>query len=137
MGAITALRLAARDQAITGAVAIATGWGRLAALDALSKRGVTDLRASYVDGLTLPEIMAEVEATNDAVVAGLGGRPTLFIAAERDMMVTPASVRELYDRAPEPKSYEIIDSDHTFAGEKARSVILTWLNALHPRPTGP
>jgi len=33
---------------------------------------------------------------------------------------TFVGVRELYERAPEPKSFATIDSDHTYAGERAR-----------------
>ena len=50
-----------------------------------------------------------------------------------DGMVSPSSVRELYDRAPEPKWLASVDSDHTYAGEHARAVVLEWLNARRPR----
>jgi hypothetical protein len=48
-------------------------------------------------------------------------------------MVAPASVRELYDRAPEPKAFALVESDHTYAGEHARGDVLQWLNHRHPR----
>ena len=35
-------------------------------------------------------------------------------------MVSPQSVRELYDRAPEPKWFATVDSDHTYAAERSR-----------------
>ena len=54
MGATTALCAAGRDPSLAGAIAIATGWGRPQALDALAARGVVDLRSGYVDGLALP-----------------------------------------------------------------------------------
>ncbi len=57
-----------------------------------------------------------------------GGRPSLYVAANRDAMVSPKSVRELYDRAPEPKSFATIESDHTYAAEHARAAVLEWLN---------
>lgn len=133
MGAITALRLCARDPAIAGAVAIATGWGRVSAVTTLAERGVTDLRSAYVDGASLLEILHQAEASTPATLAALAGRPVLYVAADRDGMVTPQSVRELHDRAPEPKTFVTIESDHTFAGERSRSAVLQWLNALHPR----
>src|SRR5579875_2039300 len=55
MGAMTALFTAAADPSITGCIAIATGYGRPSAIDALRGKGVTDFRSSYVDGLALPE----------------------------------------------------------------------------------
>ncbi len=54
----------------------------------------------------------------------LAGRPTLFIAAERDGMVSRASVEELFARAPEPKSFATVASDHTFAGDNSRAAVL-------------
>jgi hypothetical protein len=47
-------------------------------------------------------------------------------------MVSPRSVRELYGRAPEPKTFALIDSDHTYAAEHSRATVLEWLNERHP-----
>jgi putative redox protein len=133
MGAATALRACAADAAIAGAIAIATGYGRPSALAALGTRGALDLRGAYVDGLTLPEMVAQSEPRLDAALAALAGRPVLYVAAERDGMVSQASARELFERAPEPKSFVTIESDHTYAGENARAAVLAWLGERHPR----
>ena len=133
MGATTALCVAGRDPSLAGAISIATGYGRPAVLDALAARGVVDLRASYVDGLSLPELAHAWEPILDEGLAGLAGRPALFIAAERDGMVSRASVDELFRRAGEPKTLATVDSDHTFAGDASRSPVLQWLGAMHPR----
>jgi pimeloyl-ACP methyl ester carboxylesterase len=132
MGATTALCVAGRDASIAGAVSIATGYGRPSALDALAGRGVVDLRSSYVDGLSLPELAHAWQPLVDDLLPALAGRPVLFVAAERDGMVSRASVEELYARAPEPKSLQTVASDHTFAGDNSRTVVLQWLNGLHP-----
>ncbi len=137
MGATTALCVAGRDPSMAGAVSIATGYGRPTVLDALAARGVVDLRSSYVDGLALQEIAHEWQPLVDEALPALAGRPVLFIAAERDGMVSRASVSELYDHAFEPKTLSSIASDHTFAGDNSRTAVLQWLNALHPRATGP
>jgi alpha-beta hydrolase superfamily lysophospholipase len=143
MGATTALCVAGRDTSLAGAVSIATGYGRPSVLDALAARGVVDLRSSYVDGLTLQEIAHEWQPLVDDALSRLAGRPVLFVAAERDGMVSAASVTELYERAGEPKTLATIASDHTFAGDNSRTAVLQWLNALHPRaaaspaPDGP
>ncbi len=133
MGATTALRACAADSAIAGAISIATGYGRPGALAAFALRGTVDLRSSYVDGLTLPELVTATEAVLDAALAALCGRPVLYVAAERDGMVSAASAAELFARAPEPKSFVTIASDHTYAGENARAAVLAWLNDRHPR----
>ncbi len=133
MGAVTALCAAARDPHIAGAIAIATGYGRPAALATLASRGVVDLRSSYVDGLSLPEVAAAWEPLLADALPRLAGRPVLYVAAEADGMVSPASVRQLFDRAPEPKTFATVLGNHTLAGENARSAVLSWLDALHAR----
>jgi pimeloyl-ACP methyl ester carboxylesterase len=133
MGGMTAIFTAALDARILGTVAITTGYGRPTSLAALQKAGATDFRSAYVDGVSLPELVEGIDARYEALLPRLLGRSSLYVAAQRDAMVNPRSVRELYDRAPERKTFETIDSDHTFAGERARSVVLQWLNELHPR----
>ncbi len=133
MGAATALVAAANDPRVAGAVSIATGLGRPSALEALSLRGTVDLRSAYVDGLTLPDMAAQMSPRLSAALPRLAGRPVLYVSAERDMMVTRDSAEELFERAPEPKSFASIDSDHTYAGENARATVLAWFNERHPR----
>ncbi len=135
MGATTALCVAGRDPSIAGLVSIATGYGRPSALDALSARGVVDLRSSYVDGLALQAAAQAWQPEVDAALPRLAGRPVLLIAAERDGMVSRSSVQDLYDRVPSPdKTLVTVNSDHTFAGDNSRSAVLQWLNPRHPRP---
>lgn len=133
MGGMTAIFTAALDPRILGVVAIATGYGRPTSLSALRRAGATDFRSSYVTGVTLPELVEGVDARYDALLPRLAGRPTLYVAANRDAMVNEASVRELFERAPQPKSLVSVESDHTYAGERARTSVLEWLNELHPR----
>jgi pimeloyl-ACP methyl ester carboxylesterase len=133
MGAVTALCAAARDRAIAGVVSIATGYGRPAALAALAGRGVVDLRSSYVEGLTLLEVASGWESLLPGALPLLAGRPSLFIAAETDGMVSVASVRELFERAPEPKTFASVPGNHTNAAENSRGAVLAWLGARHAR----
>lgn len=133
MGAMTALLAGARDPKIAGVVSIATGYGRPTALASLQRAGVADFRSAYVDGAPLPDLVRGVDERYDELLPRLAGRPTLFVAASRDAMVNRASVDELYNRAPDPKTLAVIDSDHTNAGENARREVLEWLNGLHPR----
>lgn len=133
MGATTALCTAGGDATIAGAISIATGYGRPAALDALSRGGVVDLRSSYVDGLALPELANQWQPLLEAALPRLAGRPVLYVAAERDGMVQRKSVDELFERAPEPKTFATVASDHTFAGDNSRAAVLAWLNEMHPR----
>jgi pimeloyl-ACP methyl ester carboxylesterase len=131
MGGMTAIFTAAFDPNVVGTIAIATGYGRPTSLQSLQRIGATDFRASYVVGVTLPELVAGVDRRYDELLPRLGGRPALFVAANRDGMVSPTSVRELYDRAPDPKWFATIESDHAYAAENARATVLEWLNQRH------
>lgn len=133
MGGMTAIFTAALDPRILGVIAIATGYGRPTSLESLRRVGAADFRSSYVVGVDLPELVAGVDQRYAQLLPRLAGRPALYVAADRDGMVSPSSVRDLYDRAPEPKWLATIDSDHTYAGEHARAVVLEWLNARQPR----
>jgi alpha-beta hydrolase superfamily lysophospholipase len=133
MGAATALLTAAQDPSIDGAIAIATGYGRPTALATLRAAGAVDFRSSYVDGVDLPTLFEDADARFERWLPQLQGRPALYVAASRDAMVSPSSVLELFERAPEPKAYAQIESDHTYAGEHARAAVLQWLNERHPR----
>ena len=133
MGAMTALFAAAEDPGIAGTISIATGFGRPSALNALREKGVRDFRSAYVDGLALPDLVRGVDERFDRALPKLAGRPQLYIAGDRDAMVSRRSVEELYERAPDPKTFLTIGSDHTYAAENSRGEILQWLNELHPR----
>jgi pimeloyl-ACP methyl ester carboxylesterase len=133
MGAATALCVAGNDPSIAGAVSIATGWGRPQALAALTNKGAVDLRSAYVDGASLPEIVDSWLPLLEAALPQLAGRPTLFVAADRDGLVSQSSVKELFEQASEPKTFSVVSGDHTFAGENARGTILEWLAERHAR----
>lgn len=138
MGAMTAIFTAAADPSIGGTIAITTGYGRPTAIDALrpttgSGQARVDFRSGYVDGAALPDLVKGVDERFAEALPRLAGRPQLYVAAQRDAMVSPRSVEELYQRAPEPKDFVIIDSDHTYAGDNSRGEVLQWLNARHPR----
>lgn len=131
MGGMTAIFTAALDPNVMGTIAIATGYGRPTSLETLQRVGVPDFRSSYVVGVTLPQLVKDVDLRYSELLARLAGRPALYVAASRDAMVSPKSVRELYDRAPEPKSFATIESDHTYAAEHARATVLEWLGERH------
>lgn len=136
MGGMTAIFTAALDPNVLGTVAIATGYGRPTSLESLQRVGVADFRSAYVVGVTLPELVSGVDRRYAELLGRLAGRPALYIAANRDAMVSAKSVKELYDRAPAPKSFVTIESDHTYAAEHARTTVLEWLNERHtPRQT--
>jgi alpha-beta hydrolase superfamily lysophospholipase len=128
MGGMTAIFTAALDPKIAGTIAIATGFGRPKSIEALQKVGVADFRDSYVVGVTLPQLVAGVDERYSQLLPRLAGREQLYVAADRDGMVSPKSVRELYERAPDPKTLAMVESDHTYAAERSRAIVLEWLS---------
>jgi pimeloyl-ACP methyl ester carboxylesterase len=132
MGGMTAIFTAALDDRVLGTIAIATGYGRPTSLEALRKIGATDFRSSYVVGVSLPELVADVDRRYAELLPRLAGRPALYVAAQRDGMVSPQSVLRLYERAPEPKWFATVESDHTYAAERSRATVLEWLGDRHP-----
>lgn len=133
MGAMTAILVAGADPSIAGCISIATGYGRPTAIAAMQRVGVTDFRSAYVQGPALPDLLSGSDERLRAALANLAGRPQLYIAATRDGMVSARSVEELFARAPEPKSFARVESDHTYAAEHSKAAVLEWLNARHPR----
>jgi hypothetical protein len=47
-----------------------------------------------------------------------------------DALVAPSAVRQLFDAAAEPKTYELIEATHTDAAERSRFVVVRWLRAM-------
>ncbi|MDP9110541.1 MAG: lysophospholipase [Candidatus Eremiobacteraeota bacterium] len=133
MGALTALLATAADPLMSGVISIATGYGRPSALEAMAGKVKTDFRSGYVDGVTLQELVAGSDARLAQALPKLAGRPQLYIAATRDAMVQLGSVEDLFRRAPDPKTFRTVESDHTYAADNARSDVLQWLNQRHPR----
>ena len=131
MGGMTALFTAALDPSVIGTIAIATGLGRPTSLETLQRVGVADFRASYVVGVSLPELVGDVDRRYAQLLPRLEGRSTLYVAASRDGMVSPSSVRQLFDRAPQAKRLVTIESDNTYAAEHSRAAVLEWLNERH------
>jgi pimeloyl-ACP methyl ester carboxylesterase len=133
MGAMTAIFTAALDRSLSGTIAIATGYGRPSALATIASSAGSDFRASYVRGVALPELVEGLNERFDRALPLLANRAQLYVAAKHDAMVNERSVRDLFDRASEPKSFASIESDHTFAADHARGTVLQWLNERYPR----
>lgn len=128
MGAATAIGAAASRQEVEGVIAMATSNDRSRQLTDASMLSGLRNRAAYVEGASPEAITAAMDAFTDRV-GEIAPRPTLFIAGQRDALVSPSAVKRLYDAAREPKMYEVIDSNHTDCAERARFAIVRWLRA--------
>ena len=128
MGAATSIGAAARSPVIEAVIAMATSLDRGRVLTDGGMLSGLQNRAAYVEGAPPDEIaMAMDEYTSH--VAEIAPRPLLVIAGSKDGLVGPAAVRRLFDAALEPKTFELIDANHTDCAERSRFVVSRWLKA--------
>ncbi|MDE2573481.1 MAG: alpha/beta fold hydrolase [bacterium] len=128
LGAATALRVCGADPRLAGCIAIATGRNAAGSFESLRARGPLALRAAYVDGASLPELLDQMSIeTLDAALDAIAGRPLLVVAAAHDLIAPRSQVQALYERASDPKSFAVVESDHTFAASNSKAPVLAWL----------
>jgi pimeloyl-ACP methyl ester carboxylesterase len=128
MGATATIGAAARSEVVEGAIVMATSLHRGNALTNDTMLSGLQNRAAYVDGASPTAIAREMDA-NAARIGEIAPRPLLVIAGSRDGLVGPTAVRELYEAASEPKTFEIVEANHTDCAERSRFVISRWLKA--------
>jgi alpha-beta hydrolase superfamily lysophospholipase len=128
MGAATAIGAAARSFDVAGVIAMCTSLKRGDEATSAGLAGGLINRAAYVDGASPREITTAMDRCT-AQVADLAPRPLLVIAAAKDALVAPSAVRQLFDAAAEPKTYEVVDATHTDCAERARFAVVRWLRA--------
>jgi uncharacterized protein len=128
MGAATAIGAALLDPGVASVVALATARHRSRNLAADGLVSGLLNRKAYVDGAGPLEITTAMDAFS-ARIAELSPRPILLVAAAKDSLVPPSAVRQLYDEAREPKTYELIEATHTDCAERSRFVVTRWLRA--------
>lgn len=128
MGAATAIGAATARQDIEGVIAMATSVNRSRQLTDSSMLSGLRNRAVYVEGAS-PDAITEVMDGYTARIAEVAPRPVLLIAGRRDALVSPSAVQALFDMAREPKTFEVIDANHTDCAERSRFVVTRWLRA--------
>ena len=85
-------------------------------------------RRDYVAGAPALQLLREIDGMVGSV-AEIGPIPSLFIAAKQDVLLNVDRVRELAGLAPN-STFEVIDSSHLEAPDRARPTIYSWLNGL-------
>jgi len=128
MGAATSIGAAVCSPGVAGVIAMCAALDRSAgAADGPLAGGLSN-RSQYVEGPGPAEITAIMDGYA-ARVAEIAPRPLLVVAATRDAIVAPSAVREMFDAAREPKTFELVDATHTDCAERARFVVGKWLRA--------
>jgi pimeloyl-ACP methyl ester carboxylesterase len=128
MGAATAIGAATRTPDVAGVIAMCTALRRGQETASGGLAGGLINRAAYVDGASPSEITTAIDRYT-AQIAEIAPRPLLVIAAAKDALVAPSAVRQLFEAAAEPKSYELVDATHTDCAERSRFVVVRWLRA--------
>jgi pimeloyl-ACP methyl ester carboxylesterase len=128
MGAAAAIGAAAVRPDVEGVIAMATSGDRSRQLTDETMLSGLRSRASYVEGASPDEITAAMDGFT-ARIADIAPRPVLLVAGKRDALVSPSAVHRLFEHAREPKTYELIDANHTDCAERARFVVARWLRA--------
>ena len=128
MGAATAIAATASRADVEGLIAMATSSDRSRQLTDDSMLSGLRNRACYVEGASPEAITAAMDAFTERIDE-IAPRPVLLIAGQRDALVSPNAVRRLFDKAREPKTFEVIDANHTDCAERSRFVVVRWLRA--------
>jgi pimeloyl-ACP methyl ester carboxylesterase len=128
MGAATSIGAAARTPVVEAVIAMATALDRGRVLTDAGMLSGLQNRAAYVDGAPPDEIAAAMDAYTSRV-SEIAPRPLLVIAGSKDGLVSPTAVRRLFDAGNEPKTFELIEANHTDCAERSRFVISRWLKA--------
>jgi len=128
MGAAASIGAAVESPNIDGVIAMCTALGRSTALSESSMAAGLRNRACYVDGPSPTELTQTMDGFTQRV-GEIAPRPLLVVAATKDSIVAPSAVRALFDAAGEPKTYELVEANHTDCAERAKFVVLRWLRA--------
>jgi pimeloyl-ACP methyl ester carboxylesterase len=128
MGAATSIGAAARSPLIEAVIAMATSLDRGRVLSDAGMLSGLQNRAAYVEGASPDEIAIAMDEYTSHV-AEIAPRPLLVIAGSKDGLVSPSAVRRLFDAGLEPKTFELIDANHTDCAERSRFVVSRWLKA--------
>ena len=126
MGAATAIGVGLRSPLVSGVIALCTAMDRAHHMAGEGLLSGLSNRASYVDGPSHQEITAFTDSFTGRI-ADVAPKPLLIVAGSNDAIVAPSATRLLYESAGEPKTFELIESNHTDAAERSRFVVTRWL----------
>ena len=138
MGAATAIGATLESPDVAGLIVMCTALGRNRSLGGEAMLGGLRNRAAYVDGPSPDEITKVMDSFTERIAA-VAPRPLLVIAASKDAIVAPSAVRQLFETAAEPKTYDLIDATHTDCVERSKFAVLRWLRTRgfsHPQSNG-
>ncbi|MCS6776478.1 MAG: alpha/beta fold hydrolase [Chloroherpetonaceae bacterium] len=89
-------------------------------------RKMLQMRQDYVQGTPVPQLLEELRSMLRSACE-VGTLPVLFIAAQQDVLVTPERVFELAEQVGPHAEVQVIEAQHVDAPDRARGVILNWL----------
>lgn len=132
MGAMVSLVVAAREPSVAGVAAITTGPQPTAGFRQPVGLAMLSQRSCYISGAEPIALLEEFDSLA-AAWQGIGERPSLFVAAKGDAIVSPKRVQELKERAGDMAEYAEIEGSHLEAPVKARGTVANWLDRQFKR----
>lgn len=143
LGAWATIITAAQDKRVKGAVAIAGGTSPTIfpqakeALEQQRERLDTLIKQKFLKDLTLQEAIEDSNIRMKRLapqdwVAKISPRPLLIVGGEQDASVNPDRVKELFEKAKQPKKLVMIKgADHVFTSKRRELVrtVTKWLKA--------
>lgn len=133
MGAMVSLVVGARRPDAAGVAAITTGPKPTAGFQQPVGQAMLSQRACYISGAEPKSLLSEFDALA-ASWHGIGERPSLFVAAKGDAIVSPKRVMEMKERAGDTAQYTEIEGSHLEAPFKSRGSVASWLDRYFRRP---
>lgn len=132
MGALVSLSVGARTPSVAGVAAITTGPQPTAGFRQPVGQAMLSQRAGYISGADPMALLSEFDQLAESW-SGIGGRPSLFVAAKGDAIVSPRRVQEMKERAGETAEYAEIEGSHLEAPVKSRGTVANWLDSHFKR----
>src|SRR5262249_50253789 len=130
MGGLASLLVSEKLQReVAAAIVIATGPRPTAGFKQPVGIAMLSQRSDYISGADPMELLEEFDELT-AGFAGLGDRPSLFVAAKGDVVVKPSRVKELSEMAGANSEYAEIEGSHLEAPDKARGLVANWLDRV-------
>lgn len=132
----TAAQRAGREAGrLAGLICLCIGVQPARGFDGAIGQAMLAQRSDYVAGAPALQLLTELETLLQDVEK-IGPTPTLFVAAQQDVLVPPERVERLAERVGPSTQVKRLESSHLEAPDRARTTIAQWLEALPP-PPGP
>lgn len=129
MGALLSFAAAADTPSVRAVAAIATGPKPSAGFGSTVGAAMLKQRSAYVEGAEPMRLLEQMD-TLAPNVSQMGNRPSLFVAAKGDLLVSPHKLREMAAQAGPNAEFMEVEGAHLDAPDRARGAVANWLDRI-------